>query len=589
VSILPVIERELRVAARKASTFRLRLASALVAITIGTGFLVIAGLGGMDTSSLGRGLFATLTWIVFGAALSAGLFFTADCLSEEKREGTIGFLFLTDLRGHDVVLGKLLATSLRGCYALLAVFPILAVTLLMGGVTGGQFWKTSLALLTALLVSLAAGLLVSSLSRDSQRALAGTIALLLFLTLGGVAVDSVTALVAGRDFSPWAALSSPGLLFLHASAWQSNQFWMSLTLNLAVVFVLLASASLLLPRIWQDQQVPTPASESLWSRAWRFGNARSRAAQRRRLLDINPVLWLGARERFAGWMFWVVGLLLSAALLVALLVRFHEVIWFLWSGFSGLLTIVLYLVLASQAAKGFVEARRNGVLELLLATPLPASSIVEGHWHALVRLFGGPLVLCLAVQFLGTSLAQLFVWDDLLAGGTGSVIVSSGTPGSGGGSDSFSAMRLLIPIASAVIGSVTLAANLLALAWFGMWMGLNSRSTALAMLKTILWVQVVPWFVISFASGILTSVLLFSGILTGQAGWTTNPQTIMIWFPLLSMAATTILVLAKDAAFVLWSRRKLSVEFRYRAAQIVGATPPPPLPGPPRLDPWLSR
>jgi hypothetical protein len=39
-------------------------------------------------------------------------------LRVEKREGTIGLLIFTDLRGHEVVLGKLLATSLRaGCMA----------------------------------------------------------------------------------------------------------------------------------------------------------------------------------------------------------------------------------------------------------------------------------------------------------------------------------------------------------------------------------------------------------------------------------------------------------------------------------------
>ena len=31
---------------------------------------------------------------------------TADCLSEEKREGTLGLLFLTDLRGYDIVVSS---------------------------------------------------------------------------------------------------------------------------------------------------------------------------------------------------------------------------------------------------------------------------------------------------------------------------------------------------------------------------------------------------------------------------------------------------------------------------------------------------
>jgi hypothetical protein len=63
---------------------------------------------------------------------------TADALSEEKREGTLGLLFLTDLKGYDVVLGKLLATSLTSFYGVLAIVPPLSIPLLLGGVTVGS-------------------------------------------------------------------------------------------------------------------------------------------------------------------------------------------------------------------------------------------------------------------------------------------------------------------------------------------------------------------------------------------------------------------------------------------------------------------
>src|SRR5258706_11469094 len=146
MTFLPIVARELRVAARKRSTFWLRVVAALVGVVIGIGCLMLTRVGLFGTPSLGSVLFGALTWISVAAALSAGLFFTSDCLSEEKREGTLGFLFLTDLRGYDVVLGKLLATSLRGFYALLAFLPILAITQMMGGVTGAQYWKSTLAL-----------------------------------------------------------------------------------------------------------------------------------------------------------------------------------------------------------------------------------------------------------------------------------------------------------------------------------------------------------------------------------------------------------------------------------------------------------
>src|SRR5258706_11028803 len=148
MTFLPIVDRELRVAARKRSTFWVRVAAAMVALVIAVGFLLMTEISFFRSgpSSLGRGLFAVLTWLSLAAALSAGLFFTFDFLSEEKREGTLGFLFLTDLRGYDVVLGKLMATSLRGFYALLAFLPILAITQMMGGVTGAQYWKSTLAL-----------------------------------------------------------------------------------------------------------------------------------------------------------------------------------------------------------------------------------------------------------------------------------------------------------------------------------------------------------------------------------------------------------------------------------------------------------
>ena len=154
MTFLPIIDRELRVAARKRSTFWLRVASALVGMVIGGGIMMLSRIGAFGASAMGDALFGVLTWLALLVALAAGLFFTSDCLSEEKREGTLGFLFLTDLRGYDVVGGKLLATSLRVTYALMSVIPILAVTFLMGAVSGPQYWKTALALLNALFFSL---------------------------------------------------------------------------------------------------------------------------------------------------------------------------------------------------------------------------------------------------------------------------------------------------------------------------------------------------------------------------------------------------------------------------------------------------
>src|SRR6185369_5833518 len=60
---------------------------------------------------------------------------TADCISRERREGTLGLLFLTPLTAQGVVLAKALAHGARALTLCLAVLPVLMIPLLIGGVS----------------------------------------------------------------------------------------------------------------------------------------------------------------------------------------------------------------------------------------------------------------------------------------------------------------------------------------------------------------------------------------------------------------------------------------------------------------------
>src|SRR5215470_19128359 len=130
---LPIVEREMRVGSRRHHTYTIRLVIALPAILVGI-FLYFAN-SQSPTSVLAWRTFMGLSILAFIYCLIAGRRSTADCLSEEKREGTLGLLFLTDLKGYDVVLGKLAATSLRALYGLVAIVPVFAIPILLGGVT----------------------------------------------------------------------------------------------------------------------------------------------------------------------------------------------------------------------------------------------------------------------------------------------------------------------------------------------------------------------------------------------------------------------------------------------------------------------
>src|SRR6266850_340199 len=177
MTFLPIVERELRLASRRRGTYWNRTLSALVAILVFACILLFST--HEPTKEVGKTLFITLSSLFCFTSLLAGIRYSADCLSGEKREGTLGLLFLTDLRGYDVVLGKLAATSLNAIFGLLAIFPVMAVPLLMGGVTVHEFWRLVLVLVNALFFSLAAGVFVSSISRSARKAMAGTFLVIL--------------------------------------------------------------------------------------------------------------------------------------------------------------------------------------------------------------------------------------------------------------------------------------------------------------------------------------------------------------------------------------------------------------------------
>ena len=181
MTFLPVVGRELKVSSRRPATYWLRFFLVLAALVIWF-FLLVTSRASLPAAQRGQILFVAMGVLALGFCLLAGVFLTADCVSEEKREGTLGLLFLTELKGYDVVLGKLMATSLHAAYGLLAVLPLLALPLLMGGVTPGEFWRATLALILTLFLSLSVGMLTSAFSRETRQAMSAALMAMLFLT-----------------------------------------------------------------------------------------------------------------------------------------------------------------------------------------------------------------------------------------------------------------------------------------------------------------------------------------------------------------------------------------------------------------------
>jgi ABC-type transport system involved in multi-copper enzyme maturation permease subunit len=600
VTFLPIVERELRVAARKRSTYWLRTVAASIALVIGSACLLLFSVAGFGPWGPGGMIFRAIMWLFVCIALGAGLFFTSDALSEEKREGTLGFLFLTDLRGYDVVAGKLLATSLRGFFPLLAFFPIVALTLLMGGVAGTQFWKTSLALLNALFFSLASGLFVSAISRDSQRALAGTLLLMLLFIFGGPLADSAIADVKARGFEPVFSLSSPGYLFGIAGGWGRTPFWQSLITTQAIAWVLFTFACVLIPRTWQQKAGKTTVASKARAYAWKYGKTARRARLRNKLLPINPVLWLASRERWQLAGLWVIAIL-AIGVFTWLIFEIPNQGWIVLTYPINVFMLFLYLGAASQSSRFFVEARRGGLIELLLATPLSERKIVLGQWRALLRTFALPVFIVLTLQFISSGLSHVSMRRTMAAAVSSMPTSTSSSSTNTTSSTNYvvsttvnpraynpfgtrlTAQEWVTTIVASVSTVATSIANLVALCWFGMWMGMTSKNANLAALKTILFVQFLPYIVVSFGSSMAIS-LLFMPFLW-KSGASASP-TFMLWYPFLSALLMSTLFLAKDVVFFLLSRKTLFTSFRTQAVRSVSpviVAIPPPIPAPPPI------
>src|SRR5690606_13650232 len=108
---------------------------------------------------------------------------TADSVSLEKREGTLGLLFLTPLTGWQIVLGKLLTHSLQVGYAQMGAFPLFFLPILLGGVVSDEVIRVLVVLLTTLLLSIACGLVWSTFALDARTTVLGTAISMVLLTL----------------------------------------------------------------------------------------------------------------------------------------------------------------------------------------------------------------------------------------------------------------------------------------------------------------------------------------------------------------------------------------------------------------------
>jgi len=470
MTALPIVERELRVAARNRETYWGRSG-----VVLGLGLLWIPGWMGAFgmTTEINTFVFNGMLWVGFCVSCVAFLF-TADAISRERREGTLGLLFLSRVRAGDVLVGKLGASGFKSICLLTAFLPMLMIPVLAGGVTGGEAFREGLVLLDTFWFSLCAGLWASARSEEASKAIMEAFAIVLVVVLvpffwylcftefssprlSGDTPFTFASLVMSIIFplSPLETLRYGRESFYAASP---LPFWISLAIIQALGSLLLLLTA---TRLRRSLREPDEVAIN-WTR-----RARARVKRRVRFFCANePIGWLVKHQRGILTTLWIAATI--------------EVLYFAssWAVFRGMFTlgwpsvigwVVWFAASASTDAlfaragsRFFYESKRSGQLETLITTPLGPRGVAEGQWSALKKLLAWPVAVGIGAMLLD---------EDI------SLITEIGQPG--GYSPGWVTQCFItwgIDIAVSILG-------ILAVCWFGMLFALKGKGAAGIMLR----------------------------------------------------------------------------------------------------------
>jgi ABC-type Na+ efflux pump permease subunit len=452
----PVVQRELRAAARRRWSYWLRVASALGGLVV---FWAVAETAPMRF--VGIQVIENIHLMLLGLICGFVPALTADCIASERREGTLGLLFLTPLTAAGIVLGKVQAHMLWVLNLWLAVLPVLTIPFLVGGLSLVDVTGFFIIELCAGMLCMAAGLLASSLTESYTFALilafllvgafvagsgqyrhwwmnspaGGSVVVTasggyatgtngVILTSGSIRVaasaDAVTAgffvgpqgeKVTSGPFTQGAIVASNGITYTLTNGYiklaylgpvtgllgitSAHQLAKNLAVDFIVAAIILFAAFYFAS--WCVEQswqenIPTERLES-WSKR-RSSPLFDRwfAVRQRRTLEWNPVAWLPQFSWKARLSKWSLCLLVLALEGAVFLAGVRPY------SLGGLVTIpILIFVVAYTAAgvNGLLQEKKNGTLEIILVSPLSVKHIIFGRvWGLWQQFLPSVIVLC---------------------------------------------------------------------------------------------------------------------------------------------------------------------------------------------------
>ncbi len=366
---LPLVLRELRAESRRPINYGLRVLAAAVITAVFATFVIGTQL---DTSRLGAALFAVLQRALSLAIWIIVPMMTADCISREKREGTLGLLFLTPLTVLDVLMGKAATNILRATTLFLASVPVLVLPFVVGGVAWQQVVLAIAAIANALLLGIAAGLYASAKGGSSIQVMVRAEGYALLLAI----ISSI-----GRFMLGWYWMGRPSLFAL---AWLLGA---SAGIT-AILFIIVINAAVRTLRETWDQDAAAPeqpqwveafSDSDFWRTVFHWNHGRT--------LDRNPMAWL---QEYS----WTARLTKWGWFIAILFAEFFTLVGF--PGCQPQLTTALALGVAFSATGSFRRERQSGLLEILLVTPISSRQLIAGRlWGIFSHFF--PALIALSV------------------------------------------------------------------------------------------------------------------------------------------------------------------------------------------------
>lgn len=554
---LPVAAREMREASRQARTYAWRSITAAVSLAV-MGLVAWANRFSAAPAQ-GHNLFVAVSTAAFIYCLLGGVVRTADTISEEKRENTLGLLLLTDLKGFDILLGKLLSSVANLFFGLLALLPLLAAPMLMGGVSWAEFAKVTLSLLNSLFYAISWGLLISAIFRQSVVTIsAGMVTMLFFGAVVPVMAIFCLGKLQARELATFFFFLTPVHTHVYSFAnvppgGPGEHYWMALMFHHAIGWLNLRLAIFFLPRLWQE--VPKSKKTERWRerfRAWRFGKGKIKARFRTRLLNQNPLFWLANREQVSSMplMVFAVVVLISGMMFgIGIGQNQAEPILVAWFFGLGIVHVTIAFRMAMSATQRLAEDRRTGALELLLGTEISEKEILRGQWMALGRQFFGPALIVLFASLFSLVMLLFSFSEDMRTPNLLETLVEVWRRIFRPGANAEASLGLIVAISIQCM----LVLNWIAVIWVGMWLGLRERRSGAAMWFVLSLVYLPPWVLLFLGvigcdlSGVwrgFRSGQVIGGVLT--AGW--------------------CLGLAHLIILCVWARKNLHARFREAAA-----------------------